>query len=342
MAIPQRVKEAAAEAEQQLQQLVNPTPQPAAPAANTPPSATPPTAEVPPAPAPAPAPNDPPPAPAPVAAPTDPQTELQRLQQQLTTEAGRRAAQETEVAELRGRIQQMQELLKNRPAEPAPAPAAPPPDLITPADREDFGEDMIDFVQRAIDQRLGRKVEQMLTRMAALEGQLRQLDARAQSVAQSTQELAGERYVDALNRLAPGWEATNEEQAFVDWLKKRDTFSRKTRHELLQSAHAEADAQTVAEFFRAYWQESGTAPAQPAPAQQPAQPASPPVDPNSLVAPAAASAPTPSLNPKGGKIWTQAEIEAVYEDRIKKRMTPERFAELEAEIMKAISEGRVQ
>lgn len=341
MGIPQRVKDAAVEADQQLQAMVN-APAPAEPAAPAPPPAAPAAvqpgdpAAIPPAPAPA-------PAPAPSAQPTTTEAELHRLQQQVLTEAGRNAARDAENAELRGRLAALQETLAaQQRATPAPAPA-PAPSLITDEDRKDFGEDMIDFVQRMIRHTLGNTLTQIVGRITAMENTLRQTTQQASAAAKSTEQLAFEKYIGALDAAVPGWRQTNDEQGFVDWLKNRDTFSRKTRHELLAAAHAEADADTVAEFFRAYWKEKGTAPAPaPAPSTPPSAPATPPVDPATLVAPTASNAPPPAANPRGGKVWTQAEIEQVYDDRMKKRIDPVEFARLEKEIEAAVLEGRVQ
>jgi hypothetical protein len=336
MGIPQRVQDAAAEADKQLQALVN-----APPAANEGPAAVVPPAAPPAAPV---APSDP--APPATVQPTSTEAELVRLQQQLNTEAGRNAARDAENAELRGRLAAMQEVItaqqRQQPAAPA-APATPAPSLITDDDRKDFGEDMIDFVQRVFRQTLGNSLSQIAGRLTALENTLRQTTQQAATAARSAEDLAFEKYIGNLDGLAPGWKETNDDPAFVDWLKNRDTFSRKTRHELLAAAHAEADADTVAEFFRAYWKEKGIAPAQPAPTAPPSSPpATPTVDPQTLVAPAASNAPSPAANPRGGKIWTQAEIEKVYDDRMKKRIGAEDFARLELEIEAAVLEGRVQ
>lgn len=345
MAIPQRVRDAGAEADQMLQQLA--AAPPAAPAPEPAPAPAPPAPPAPSSPDAPPAAANPPvtpaPAPAPSAQPTNPETELQRLHQQLQSEQGRRAANEAETLELRGRLQQVTEqLAAMQRANPAPAAPAPAPvNLITDQDKADFGEDMIDFVGRVVKQAYGATIDGLLRRIGTLEGQLRQVGQQAQTAQQSSEEIAAQRYFQRLDELVPNWQAINDDPAFVDWLKNRDTFSRKTRHELLKSAHAEADAETVAAFFNAYLREKGTPAAAPAPAPTPVPPA-PSVDPATLVAPTPSNAPAPSVNPRNGKIWTQAEIEQVYDDRIKKRITPEKFAEQEAEIQRALLEGRVQ
>lgn len=331
MGIPQRVKDAAQEADQQLQALVS-----APPPANdgTPPA--PPVAGDPPLVPPAP--------PTPVVQPTTTEAELARLQQQVQTEAGRNAQRDAENAELRGRLTAMQEALAAQQRTQPPSAPAPPPSLITDEDRKDFGEDMIDFVTRMIRQTLGNSLTQITGRITAVENNLRQTTQQATAAVKSAEDMAFDRYIGALDAAVPGWRKTNDDSAFVDWLKNRDTFSRKTRHELLAAAHAEADADTVAEFFRAYWKEKGIAPAPaPAPTTPPSSPpATPTVDPQTLVAPAASNSPAPAANPRGGRIWTQAEIEQVYDDRMKKRLDATEFARLEGEIELAVLEGRVQ
>lgn len=336
MGTPQRVAQEAAEAEATLQQLagnVPPAPAPATPA-QAPQDQDP---NVPPTPAP-PADGFTPNEPAPSVAPTTPESELQRLQQQLQTEAGRRLAQETQLAELNAKIQQ----LESRPAPQAPAPApAPAPTFVTDEDVADYGQDMLDFIGRVIQQNLTGVMNQFAGRLQRLESQAQQISQMATTSFESTQEIAEREYFGDLAKQVPDWETINNSEDFLAWLKNRDTFSRKTRHELLTAAHNEADASTVAEFFKAYKQEKGMAPAAPATTSQNAQTPGT-VDPANLVAPTSANAPAPSLNPRNGKIWTQAEIEQVYDDRMKKRISQEKFAELEADIEKAMLEGRVQ
>jgi hypothetical protein len=285
-------------------------------------------------------------APAPGVQPTTPDAELARLHQQLQTEAGRRAATEQELAELRGRMAQLSEQVARTPA-PAPAPAAPPSSLITEEDLKDFGPDLLGVIERSIKQHVGGQVSALVSRLGRLEVLLGQTQQAAQVAQKSAQELAAERYygeLSGLTRHVGDWRATNDDAGFLDWLKNVDTFSSKTLQELLVDAHGRADAKTVSQFFLKYWESKGIAPAAPAPTSAPAQPtpAAPTIDARTLVAPAPAAAPTPNLNPRGGKVWKESEISQIYDDRTRGRITAERFAQLEGEAMQAIAEGRVQ
>lgn len=343
MGIPQRVREEAEAAEQALQELANPQPAAAPGTAEPPPT---PTGEAPPA-APAaqpPAPTTPAPTPppaTPTVQPTDTATELQRLHQLLATEQGRRAAEATELSRLKEQLAKVQQQVQS-------PPKPPEPPLITEADKKDFGEDMIDFVSRMIQRDVGRTINLLTSKLNTIEGQLRQLGQTVQTTSQSAEELAADRYFSAIAKRVPNWAEINELPAFVDWLKNRATFGRKTRHELLLDAHNQADADTVAEIFEAYLKEHPAPAVAPAPGTQPAPTAPAPtpeaasVNPADLVAPSSANAPPPSANPRGGKIWTQAEIEKVYDDRVHNRITPKVFAEREAEALRAVAEGRVQ
>lgn len=339
MGIPQQVQRAAAEADEALKQLTQPAPAaaPAAPPANEP---APPAAAVP-----EPAPPAPVPPPAPSAQPTSADAELLRMRQELATAQGRNEAHTMEMAELRQRLAAMQDVVNARPA----APPAAPTSLITDADRTDFGEDMIDLVQRVVRDSVGATIAKLGERIAQLESGQQRIATAANAAQKSAEELAFDRYLSAIDAALPGWREINSSPAFVDWLQKPDMFSGKIRHQLLEDANLAADSQRVIAFFKAYLQESGQpAPAQPpapaAPAPQPLPPAPPPVavNPATLVAPTPTAGPTPAANPVGGRIWTSAEVDACYDARIRGRITAEQFAAYEAEIHRAILENRVR
>ncbi|MCJ7409500.1 hypothetical protein LPQ06_28285, partial [Klebsiella pneumoniae] len=115
----------------------------------------------------------------------------------------------------------------------------------------------------------------------------------------------------------------------------------KTRKELLLDAHNQADAEKVVHIFRLYQRETGSsAPAAPTPAPQNPV-AAPPVDPNSLVAPDTAAPPPPPSGQPTGRVWKQSEVDRLYDDKAKGRITEQRFRELEKDYLRALAEGRV-
>ena len=293
--------------------------QPAAPPAND--SA--PVDQQPPAPA---------PAPAPTAQPVNVEEQLRRMQHQIDSDRGR----------LQQLEQENQRLRAAPPAPPAPpTPAPAPAELITAKDREEYGDDLIDLVQRVVKQITGTSLSDLQAKATMLEGQLGNVRTRVEQTSKTAEEIAMERYENALNQLAPGWQAVNEDPAFIDWLGNVDKLSSKSYMELLQSAHRSADAQRVAHIFKLYKPDLGSAP----PAATP--PAAPPqntghIDPSSLAAPATMpSAPAPAAPPPG-KVWTQSDVDKMFDDDAKGRITKQQFLALEADYMKALREGRVQ
>lgn len=327
MNVPARVAADAENAMNSIRELAaSAQPTPPAPAANEPPAPE----VVPPV-----------PAPQPTAAPVDLGAELARVNRQLGTLAGRLEAAELD----RGRLQR--ELEQVRTAPPAPQPPAPPPSsLISAKDREEFGEDLIDLIGRAVRQEVGGKLDQIGTRLSGLEGRIGKAEQTVTGTVQTNEQRAWAAYLQALTQRIPTWQQVNAEQGFLDWLEKVDTFSRKKLLDLLTDAHNAMDLEAVVSFFTAYKPELASAPAAPAAPQAPAQPAAPAapaplVDPATLAAPATqAPAPAPS-QPATGRLWKQSEVDALFERKNKGLITPTEFAALEADYLKALAEGRV-
>lgn len=291
----------------------------------------------PPAPAPAPAPA--PPAPAPTVVPVDITAQLAQMRQELATAAGRAEAERLRNADLQAEI----ERLRAAPPTP-PTPPAPPPQLITAQDRESFGEETIDFVERAIRHHtssIASALQDIGNRLAGLEGRVGQTATAVASVQNETIHQKTKKYFDRLDAAVPTWEALQSDTKFLDWLDKREVLSGAKYGDLLADAHKRADAERVIELFRVYNPEVVTgSPATPAPSGQ--QTAQPLIDPTSLAAPQtspAAPAPTQAAT---GEIWTSAQVDKMYEDKRRGKISDTDFTALEKRYMQALREGRVQ
>lgn len=342
--IPRRVAADAAQADTALAELATalraappepvtlPPVQPQQPPAPVPP----PAANEPPAPQP---PQPPQPPQQPTGVPVDLTAELARMNQQIATMAGRveaeRVRREAVEAELRR--------VRENPPAPA-APPTPPPQLITEKDREDFGADTIDFVERAIRHHTGgllTTLTDISKRLAGLEGQLGQTATQVQNVAQQSAAQRQAAYFGRLDQVVPTWEALQTNQKFLDWLDKREVLSGAKYGELLGDAHNRADAERVIELFRAYDPAVVTgSPAAPAPSGQPAA-QQPLVDPTSLAAPTTSPAAPVAAQPVPGEIWTMAQVDKMYEDKRKGKLSESDFLQLEARYTQALREGRV-
>ncbi|MCJ5690414.1 hypothetical protein LPJ08_29080, partial [Klebsiella pneumoniae] len=198
-----------------------------------------------------------------------------------------------------------------------PQPAAPTqPAPLTDSERKEYGEEFIDVVSRVALHAVQPRLEELGRRLAGLEGRVVNAMQQVQSVATVTEEVAFERYYQTLDREVPAWRSINHEQRFLDWLEERD-------------------------IFRLYQRETGSsAPAAPTPAPQNPV-AAPPVDPNSLVAPDTAAPPPPPSGQPTGRVWKQSEVDRLYDDKAKGRITEQRFRELEKDYLRALAEGRV-
>jgi hypothetical protein len=263
---------------------------------------------------------------------------MRRMQDQLNTTLGRLESQSREAEALR---LQLMEARAQPPAAPTPAPVQA--GQITEKDRSDYGEDLIDLVQRVVRMEHGDTLRDLLAKVAALEGRIGKTTNEVQAARHTADEIAFERYVTALDRLIPGWTAVNEEPELLDWLKNVDTVSGKKLGDMLDEAHQKRDANRVAHIFKLYKPELGNAqpPAAGTPAPAETGAPVPVVDPMSLAAPATNAAPAAPSQPPVGRIWTQAEVDELYEAKNKRRITPQTFAAREAEYMQALAEGRV-
>src|ERR1700754_1461930 len=112
-----------------------------------------------------------------------------QLQREHDALKGRLAARERETSELTGRLTQLERLVALRAeaaaAAPAPAPAAPVerPSLIKPTEVEEYGEEYIDLMRRVVREETSQTLTQLLdqiqrvgNRVGTLESATKNLD----------------------------------------------------------------------------------------------------------------------------------------------------------------------
>ena len=231
----------------------------------------------------------------------------------------------SEVKELR---QQLQELLSK--PQPAPAPIEPTKEasLITDHDREAFGADLIDLIERATSQKVA-KFEQ---RESKLLEQIDQLKSKLGEVSEVSTKSVDEIYWDRLSKLEPEWEQINVDPKFLSWLEEVDSVYGLPRKAALDNAHNARSAERVAKIMQTFK------------GMRPPKPAS---DKNGL---AKMVAPTRSRNgaapqdtSEGNqRIYSQQEIAQFFNDYRRGMYTSEEGAKMESEITAAVAEGRVR
>lgn len=249
----------------------------------------------------------------------------------------------SEVPQLRAQLDGVQRLLAQLSAprpEPAPTPAAAPAvsDDAIAKDKQEFGPELFDAVQRwvlaTVNPRLV-EIEQHLGRLGQAQGQVRTETAQQRVMAA----------LDADTQLGQVWRQLNSDQAFMAWLEHQDPFTGEVRKNLLGTAFNRGDAIRTAAFFRAYIGEHTAT--TPAPTLQPPTP--PPGDGrptlDSMAAPGRPAGNPGSSGASGEKrVWTKEDISAFYRAKTSggyRGREAEALA-LEQDIIAAGTEGRVR
>lgn len=232
-----------------------------------------------------------------------------------------------QVREMNGQIQTLvaeNAAAKATKVEPTPAPAKT---LITEQDKEAFGSDLLDLIDRATEQKLAvsRDLEtQLRAEISELKGKLGNVSER-QVVSDK------DRYTSTLAAQVPDWEALNVDAGFLNWLAEVDPVYGMPRQYALTSAYEAFDANRTAAIFNQYK-------ATLAPARQNGQ-----QELSRQVAPTRSrTSPAPSSSAADKRIFTQAEITEFYNEWVKGRLDTAEAERFEKEINAAIAEGRVR
>lgn len=309
MAIPRKVKEAAEKAEALYQQAYAPveTPPesqeqaPADPPQEAPP-ADPPAQETqsqdPPA--------DPPPAP-----PAEDKWEhkFKVIEGKYKAEVPRLAAQIRELSQRVEALSAENEELKSKPTAPAQS-------LISPEDREKYGDELLDVIKRTAQEQV-----------AAKDQEINSLKRTLESLTTTTAKQAEVGFYDRLGQLVPDWVAVNDDENFHQWLDEYDELTGRRRQDLLSDAETSKDADRVARFFNKWksTQEQAKATSQQSLASQVTP------DTTRVVKP-----------PQGKRYFTRQEIADFYALARQGKVKPEQMVAMEAEIHAASIEGRIR
>lgn len=232
-------------------------------------------------------------------------------------------------AQMRELNTQVQTLLAEtaaKAAQPTPEPT-PAKTLITEQDKEAFGSDLLDLIDRATEQKIsgfrGRE-EQLLSEIQELKGKLGNVSER-QVVSDK------DRFLSALAQQVPDWEALNVNQGFLAWLAEVDPVYGLPRQTALNNAYEAFDATRTATIFKQF--KATLAPTTPQPNRELQR----------QVAPTRSrSTPAPTTSAADLKVFTQGEIGQFYEDWRRGFLDNDEAARMEKEIHAAIAEGRVR
>lgn len=315
MALPKQVQDQldALEAlEKQLADGKNPAPAEPTPAEPTP--------------EPAPEPAEPKPV-EPKPEPTEPVVAEETWQQKYKTLKG---MYDAEVPRLHSDIRELKSQMESlRKAAEAPKPEVKPAKvekLVTDADVEAFGSDLIE-VQRKVAREVAAEFRGELDAIKAENEQLReQLNATGSKVSEASFE-------QRLHRLVPDFQVVNADPKWIAWLNEVDPLLRGPRIAVAQEAFNRGDAEGIAHYIGLFKQTL-------APVVEPTNSKAEEIA--RQVQPSRSATSAPVASPKG-KIYTDRDIQQMFKKSVElgSRGQPDEARKLEAEIDLAYKEGRV-
>jgi hypothetical protein len=324
MALPKQVEAQLKELEkieQQLAQSQNTPPAPDPQPAVDPKPAEPPVD-------PTPAPADPKPA-EPKPTPTEPTVAEETWQQKYKTLKGMYDAEvprlHADLRELKALVESLRTTAETKPVEPAKP--ATQTKLVTDADVEAFGQDLIE-VQRKVAREVAAEFREELDALKAENADLRK------QVGDTGTKTAEMTFDTRLHRLVPDFDAVNTDPAWIEWLNEVDPMLRGPRKLAAQNAFATGDAEGVAHYVKLF--KESQAPAVVEPTTKAAEELERQIQPNR----GASSAPVPTQK---GKVYTTADIEKMFRKAsdLGAKGQVDAARKLEAEIDAAYMENRV-
>ncbi len=262
--------------------------------------------------------------------------EVPRLQTSLREE-------QEKTHELRQRVLNVEGMLaalattKDKPASEA-KPSLP--DDVTEDERAQFGDDLIDLVERVAKRATLPEVDK---RLGKVDRQLTQLDQSASQTADSVAESKRLETISALATAVPNWDVQNNDPVFLEWLNQSDAASGAPRGRLLTEAFRANDHNRVIWFFKSFQSENATETSTPTPDTK----QEPQASLEELVAPGTPKTGSVRAPEESGKrVWTRNDIAALYAEKneyIKRgKKVPDELVKLERDLFKAQNEGRLR
>lgn len=227
----------------------------------------------------------------------------------------------------------------------AAPPAQPAQRRVKDDEIKAFGPDLYDFIKRASLEAVLPEVERV---SAPIAQRLSKAEQAAQGAAKTVNEEAVRKLYAYLAQEVPDWEQMNEDQSpggFLAWLGQIDPYAGLPRDQLLAQAYEAHDGPRVVAFFKGFKNENAAVTPQP---QTPAPAPAPEEQMMQLVAPGTPKAGPASGAPNdaGKRVWTRNDVQALYakinEFTKKAKPVPQELRALEADLIRAQSEGRIR
>lgn len=254
--------------------------------------------------------------------------EVPRLHRQLRDLTNENSRLKERGARLEAEVKRLNE--KPEPKEPA----------LTQEEIDQFGPDLIDIIRRVAKEETG----------VVLDKNLKQVKEKVDDADDGVSESDRRQMLADLADAVPGWEKQNEDEDFLAWLDQNDPMSGRVRMEMLAEAYKKCDAPRLIAIFKGFQKENAVVTPDDEPSDEtPAESKKPEQPLEDLVAPGTPKTGSAGAqNESGKKVWTQTEIQEFYtykNEFIKKnpeKELPEKVIQLERDLFKAQSEGRIR
>jgi hypothetical protein len=242
---------------------------------------------------------------------------------------------DAEVPRLHSDLREMKAQLQQLVAENAtlkevkPAEVPKVASLITDEDKEAFGPDLIDLIERATDSKVASlrdREAELLSKISKLEGQLGNVTER-QVVSEK------DRFLASLAQQVPDWETLNVNPGFLSWLQEVDPVYGIPKQVALSNAYEGGDVARVATIFNSY--KGMVAPK--APKAKSGQ-----EELQRQVAPTRTRSGTPPTSSESEQYFTNQDIEQFYTDWRRGVYDDAEAAIMEKQIHAAAAEGRIR
>ncbi len=198
---------------------------------------------------------------------------------------------------------------------------------ITDADREEYGDDLIDF-QRRVAKEVSQEYE------GRFEQQEKVIEELRKQVSSTDSQVGEMSFSQKLNVLVPGFDQLDNDERWVAWLNEYDPMSRGPRRDQAQSAFDRGDADSVAHYVKLF--KESVEPVDNVKDSRQAEIAK-------QVTPSR-SASTSAKSSSGSKIYSSRQMDAAWA-KTRALNTQGKYddaAKLEAELTAAYMEGRVK
>jgi hypothetical protein len=231
--------------------------------------------------------------------------------------------------ELTAKLQQVFDKLDTLSKQPEPASHSQQQPTLDPKDVENFGQDLVDMVQRQTQAVLGRVAGKIDAVVADFEKRISQMEQALKGTTQTVAMTAEEVFFNKLTTLVPDWEQINGNEQFLAWLAETDPVYGQPRQAALTAAQNAMDVNRVANVFKAFK------------ALLPQQPKTDPLA--KQVSPKSAAAVAPQA-PSEKPVITQKQVQAFYHEVAtgKYRGREAEAQRLEQMINEAMAEGRIR